>query len=81
MKVARERAAFIPSDSRNLLLVHSSASESEAKVYRIRAKRRIVGLAKVALIAMVAVVILTPKDFDISRLISFPLITQAKASE
>lgn len=50
-------------------------------MYTIRAKRRIVGLAKLALIAMVAVVILTPKDFDISRLISFPLIAQVHASE
>jgi hypothetical protein len=38
-------------------------------------------LAKFALIAMAAAVILTPKDFDVSRWVSFPLVSQAHATE
>lgn len=46
-----------------------------------REKRLIVGLGKLALILFAAIVILTPKDFNLGALQSFSPIGQAMASE
>lgn len=47
----------------------------------IRKKRRAISVGKLALIALTAIVVLTPKDFDVSPMTSFSFISQTMASE
>lgn len=47
----------------------------------IQEKRRLIKFGKLGLIAFAAIVLFTPKDFDPGRLMSFPLVSQAVASE
>lgn len=47
----------------------------------IRKKRRMIGVAKLALLALAAVIVLTPKNVDFGPIMSLSIVGQAMASE